>query len=249
MILGAFAVAYGVPISILTQLLFSRGHIFVIFLLATFWQLAGLSFTSVLWYIIPSVQETYWLTITLQICIQEIVRFFYMVAYQRTEPWFNVVSTNRVASPLIDFYSSIASGTGFGLTLTLLLYGSVLANTVTGPGTFFTPTCQSMSIYSVAAVSALFINIQQILWMIISFHAMRKVSLLTLSAVFVGNLCSGLMALIAESQACEYYVAGHALLTLVALVAVLYIILVRKNKYRSYRPGWNAEKTNTVKAD
>ena len=87
-------------------------------------------------------------------------------AHSRSERSFSVVSTNAIAFPMTDLYSSTgalclcsdfahlcvvraAAGLGFGLVHCVLMYGSILGSAL-GPGTVFSPHCSQFSTFVVS---------------------------------------------------------------------------------------------------
>lgn len=87
--------------------------------------------------------------VTFSVLAQEGARLGYFHWYSKFENSFSVVSTNAVAFPLIDFYSALSAGMGFGVMSTTLLYGTVLSHS-SGPGTVFAETCTHFSMYIIA---------------------------------------------------------------------------------------------------
>jgi hypothetical protein len=95
--------------------------------------------------LIPS--AGFWLLV-LAAC-QECARYAFFRAYARAENNFSMAATNGVLYPLSDFTSSLAGGLAFGVTQTVMLYGSTLGAAL-GPGTVFPSTCPQLSTFSLA---------------------------------------------------------------------------------------------------
>lgn len=90
----------------------------------------------------------------------------------RSERSFSVVSINAIVFPLIDLYSSIAAGVGFGAMHSFMYYAVIIAHSL-GPGALFNAHCPQFSTFFSAAWTALFFNILHICWMILAFDAYR----------------------------------------------------------------------------
>jgi hypothetical protein len=102
----------------------------------------------------------------------------------RCERSFSVVSINAIVFPLVDLWSSIAAGVGFGASQSFMFYAPVVARAL-GPGALFSPHCSAFSTTILAAWNALLFNAMHVLLMIIAFDAYRSMSPPRISAVVV----------------------------------------------------------------
>lgn len=83
-----------------------------------------------------------------------------------------MVSINAIVFPLIDIYSAIAAGVGFGAAQSFMYYAVVVSRAL-GPGALFNPHCTHFSSFFTSAWMAFFFNVMHICWMIMSFDAFR----------------------------------------------------------------------------
>jgi hypothetical protein len=99
--------------------------------------------------------------------------FYLSSVCSRAERSFAVVSINAIVFPLIDVYSAIAAGLGFGAMQSFFYYAVILAHTL-GPGALYSGKCTAFSSAFAAAWNALLFNSLHILLMIIAFDAYRQ---------------------------------------------------------------------------
>ena len=102
----------------------------------------------------------------------------------RSERSFSVVSINAIVFPLIDLYSAIAAGVGFGAIHTFMYYATIIAHSV-GDGTLYSAHCPQISTFFSAAWMALFFNIMHIGWMVIAFDAYRRLNFFKVGLIFL----------------------------------------------------------------
>ena len=74
---------------------------------SSFFWLLSLLVSSLLWFIVGNFQQSYWILVPLGVFVVEMARFGFIHLYAKAERSFSVVSTNSIAFPLTDFYSSI----------------------------------------------------------------------------------------------------------------------------------------------
>ena len=112
------------------------------------------------------------------------------LSVSRCERSFSVVSINAIVFPLIDLYSSIAAGLGFGAMYAFMYYAIIISHAV-GDGALFNPHCNQFSAFFSAAWMALFFCICHICWMVIAFDAYRVVSLPKIATVIALHAAAG----------------------------------------------------------
>jgi hypothetical protein len=151
--------------------------------------------TSIIWTAIPPLQTTPWGGALLSVIMQEYCRFIFFIIYEKVERSFSVVSTNAIAFPLVDFWSALAAGTGWGFVQTLVMLGPLLTESM-GYGSLFTDKCPSLSVLVISSWTSLFYNMNHIAWMLLALQAYRSKSmtgLLAVSVLHVVASSSGLM--------------------------------------------------------
>jgi len=142
------------------------------------------------------------------------------------------VGTNAVAYPMVDFYSSLAAGLGFGATYTIMLYGTILSYS-SGPGALWSDTC-SRSTFVVSAWTALVFCALHVVLMIIAYDAYRRSSVPRVLLVAGIHLIASLLTLLNERQdGCQWALPLDCVILFLSVCILLFII--RKPDYRSKR--------------
>lgn len=174
-----------------------RAQLVIVTLTAGFFWLISMLFASVIWYILPikDSQSMYALTTTISVLCQEFCRLVFFRSYSRAERSFSVVSTNAIAFPLRDFYSGVAGGVGFGLTSTILFYGSIISSS-SGVGTLFSDSCSIMSTFVLCAVSALLMGILHICLMVLAFDGFRRQHPLKIAIPIFLHIIAALLSMV-----------------------------------------------------
>ena len=88
---------------------------------------------------------------------------------------------------MIDLTSSFSSGFGWGIISVLLLYGSVIGDSI-GPGTLYSEQCPTMSVFVLSALYSMLFIFQHCSWMIIAFDGYRRNCKYRISFVFITHL-------------------------------------------------------------
>jgi len=234
MFIGASLVGFSFPIALFVILVSKNAQLVVVTLCAAFFWLLALLSASLLWYIIPLLQESYWGIIILTVIFQEIFRYVFFHFYSKAERSFSVVSTNAIQFPLTDFYSATAAGLGFGGMYTVLMYGTIVSNSL-GPGTVFADTCPHFSTFVSASGSALLFSILHLFLMIIAFEGYRLKQMLQIAAVVLLHLACALSITINQVPWYGCIIYFPVLTTLVLISAAIAGAIVSRPGYRSKR--------------
>lgn len=127
----------------------------------------------------------------------------------RCERSFSVVSINAIVFPLVDLWSSIAAGVGFGASQSFMFYAPVVARAL-GPGALFSPHCSAFSTTILAAWNALLFNAMHVLLMIIAFDAYRTMSPPRISALIVLHAAAASFVSDMTCPPCTHSASGQA---------------------------------------
>lgn len=212
-----------------------RSHLSIIAVIAAFfWMLSGV-LSAILWVAIPGLKTEWFWVVPSGVVIQEIVRWMFFVGYRRAE---NAISRaldktgdedtieGRKNTPMNDLSSSISAGVGYGLMQGIILFGSVLENGF-GNGTYFTPSCSSMSIFTLMAFTVCFVSIMQVCWMVLAFDGYRRSSAARVIPLFLFHLGSSLITVLNSQKGfCEIALGLQGVLMVVSIYAAR---LSRKN--------------------
>lgn len=229
---GCLFVAFGIPTLLFFMLVARKAVLLIVSISSAFFWLCSLLFSSLLWLLLrPLGGEV--AMVPIAVLIQEALRYMFFKFYARAERSFAVVSTNAIAFPMTDLYSSIAAGVGFALVQCVLVYGSILGSAL-GPGALFSDYCPQMSTFVLSAWMSFCFGIMHIFWMILAFDAYRESSRAKLIVVIGSHLAAALMTMVnGISDGCVI-----VLPTLFALTVVLGIwtgYVIHQPTYRSKR--------------
>ncbi|KAF0682848.1 Aste57867_25071 [Aphanomyces stellatus] len=169
-----------------------RAQLVILTITAAFFYLVSLLVAATLWQVIPPLHDSIHATIPVSILIQEVFRYAFFQVYVRCEQAVKRVTTKQNQLPLNDLTSSFASGVGFALMRSLMMYGTVLAASMTGEGAAFTSTCPQMPLVFASALSTLALTLMDVALMVLAFEGFRKRSLAHIMAVVLLHLGSGL---------------------------------------------------------
>ncbi|KAG9400580.1 anterior pharynx defective 1 [Aphanomyces cochlioides] len=199
-----------------------RAQLVILTITAAFFYLLGLLVSATLWTIIPPLHDSIQATIPISIIIQEVFRYAFFQVYIRSEQAVKRVTTKQNQLPLNDLTSSFASGVGFALMRSLMLYGSVLAASMTGEGAAFTSTCPQLPLVYASALSTLALSLMDVALMVLAFEGYRKRSPGHIAAVVLIHLGSGLSNLVNLNEVgCQASIPLTYVAALLAVVAAI----------------------------
>lgn len=136
----------------------------------------------------------------------------FFLSPSRAERSFSVVSINAIVFPLIDLYSGIAAGVGFGAMQTFVYYATLFGQSL-GPGTLYSPHCPHMSAFVSAAWTALMFNLMHVCWMVVAIDAYRRANPLMIGGVALLNGAAAGMVRQQAQRTCQPEASAmHALL-------------------------------------
>lgn len=172
--LGCALVAFGPGGSLFALFVFPRPTLIIITLCSAFTWLLSVFASSLLWTVIPPLQEVHIVNAVLGALIQEAVRAAFVKGYAKIEARVAALSPGG-ATGLNDVSSAVSSGLGFGLMQAVILYGSLLGSSLQ-EATLYAQGCSEMSLYVLSSFSALFFSALQVLLMVLAFDAHRRSS-------------------------------------------------------------------------
>jgi len=232
---GCAMVAFGAPAVLFFMIVCRWAHLFIISIVGAFFWFSSYSLAAIIWYMIEAMQSITVLVVLLEVLIQEAGRYLFFRLYAKTEKSFSVVSTNAVAFPMIDFYSALASGVGYGVTYSVMIYGSVISHSW-GSGTLFSEACPQISAFVVAAVNASIFGLLHIVVMIAAFDAYRRESRNRILFVLLTFILASLIPMLTPQAGCS---VSLPLLGTVLLIASIYTThVVCDPGYRSKKKLW-----------
>jgi len=233
MLVGLIMLGYSLPMALFFLVFLRKSQLIIVMLAASFFWLMAMTLTSLIWSAIPQLHQSGagGGIVPVGVVFVELARMLFVRLYYRCERSFSVVSINAIVFPLVDFWSALAAGVGFGATHTLIYYAPMIGFSMEA-GTLFTSQCSVMSSFTAAAANACLFNALHLPLMILAFDAYRRVNLLHISAVWLLHAAAaGLTLLNQLHDGCRLAVP---LVGAVVLIAYAWCaVITHKDDYRS----------------
>lgn len=233
---GCMFIAFGPAIAIFYFNISKNPQLIILTIGSSFFWLISILLASVWWYIIPPLQDFLFWTILWSVFFQETGRLLFFKVYSLAQKGVissNVQQTSHLMSHPDSFATSIAFGIGTGVTYCCVMYLSVLWE-ATGPGTYFSPSCPSISIFILSAVLSFCFILFHVFWSIFSFDGFRQKSYWKLLAVFLCHLsASSLTMLNIQGGSCVASLILIFLLLIVSAIATWFVMINRNFLGRS----------------
>mmetsp|Transcript_17026 Transcript_17026/g.32312 ORF Transcript_17026/g.32312 Transcript_17026/m.32312 type:complete len:300 (-) Transcript_17026:18-917(-) len=227
---GHLIVAFG-PASAYLLLLSHQPHVIILALSSAFFFLMGQVCASIVWISVVPLRSDTPFHLVVRVLVLELTRYIYYRLYEAAERNFTVLTPSVHIYPLQDLSSSIVSGLGFGLMHTVTLYGILLGHSI-GDATLFSPRCQQMSAFTVAAWLSVAFNALHVLLMILAFDGYRRGSRLRIGVAGLLHLTAELLTLLNMAHdGCVVMIPVE--FALVGLAGLLARIVTRESSYRS----------------
>ena len=203
---------------------------------AFFWLLS-LMLSSLVWAAIPPLHASArgWAIVPVGVIVQELARALFLRLYFRAERSFSVVSINAIVFPLVDLWSGVAAGAGYGAVQTFVYYAPILAHAL-GPGVLYSGHCSALSAFASGAWTAFLFNVLHILLMILAFDAYRqpRARPLRVAAVVLLHFAAASFTILNNID--EGCVMALPLIAGVVVVAAVWTVLV------THRPDYRSSK-------
>jgi len=150
---GCLFIAFGPAFATFVLVLIKNPQLVIISIGSSFFWLCSLLIASIWWYIIPPLRYSFFWVIPWTIFFQEALRIVFYKLYSKGEIGLvNSTKTSHLTSHPDHLKTALAFGVGSGVTDSLITYISILWES-TGPGTYMSPSCPSISLQS-SALSA-----------------------------------------------------------------------------------------------
>ena len=89
----------------------------------------------------------------------------------------------------------LAIGVGISAAHEFIMYGSILWES-RGPGSYYTSSCLNLPLFLSSGITAMFISLMDICWLIIAFEGYRSRSFVKIGFVFFAHLASSSIVII-----------------------------------------------------
>jgi len=162
----------------------------------SFFWLLSILLSSIWWYIIPPFQSLFYWIIPWSVFFQELFRFIFFKLYARAEKGFvRAQQTAHLTTHPDDLKASLALGLGSGITQSSVTFLSVLWD-ATGPGSYFSPSCPTISLFLVNAIMSFCFILLHCLWSVVALDGFRERNYKKMGAVVLSHLIASLLTLI-----------------------------------------------------
>eukprot|EP00455_Lapot_gusevi_P056681 TRINITY_DN9482_c0_g1_i2.p1 TRINITY_DN9482_c0_g1~~TRINITY_DN9482_c0_g1_i2.p1 ORF type:complete len:239 (-),score=50.84 TRINITY_DN9482_c0_g1_i2:21-737(-) len=232
---GCLFIAYGPAAALFFMIVAKKAQLVIVSVSSAFCWLVSIMFAATIWFIIPPLRDSYGFFLPIGVLFQEVGRYVFFRLYHKAESSFSVVATNGVLFPMTDLSSALAAGLGFGLTHSVLMYGSVLA-AASGPGTLYSSNCPQMSTFTLSALNSLWYTLSHVCWMIVAFDGFRRQSLLGIFYVVFAHLLASLLTLL--------NLTSNGCVVSLPLEFVLLLINFGVTVYCTHRPDYRSKLRN-----
>jgi anterior pharynx defective protein 1 len=193
---GCLFIAFGPAFATFVLVLIKNPQLVIISIGSSFFWLCSLLIASIWWYIIPPLRYSFFWVIPWTIFFQEALRIVFYKLYSKGEIGLvNSTKTSHLTSHPDHLKTALAFGVGSGVTDSLITYISILWES-TGPGTYMSPSCPSISLFLLSSIYSLFFVLFHIFWAILSFDSWRKRDWKKLGAVAGTHLVASLLTLL-----------------------------------------------------
>eukprot|EP01138_Halocafeteria_seosinensis_P010744 gb/GECG01010972.1/.p1 GENE.gb/GECG01010972.1/~~gb/GECG01010972.1/.p1 ORF type:complete len:259 (+),score=17.56 gb/GECG01010972.1/:1-777(+) len=228
-LLGNLLIAYGPSAVVLLQFVAPRSILFIITITSGFFWLLAALLAAIIWVAIPPLKEVHEFHIVAAILCQALFRYMFVKAYMKVELRLPALLPKGSVAQLSDASSAIASGLGFGLTHSLVMYGAIISQGG-GVESVRVSSCDDLSVFNISAGNALLVNVLHMGMMIWAFDAYRKVgwkSYLRWGLVVVSHLAFSFLSLGYGTNSCALMMILQSVLSFVMLVLSWKLVVAR----------------------
>jgi len=225
---GSFFIAFGPAAAIFALVIAKSPRLIILTIGGSFFWLLSILLSSIWWYIITPLRNVYIWTIIWSVIFQEGIRFAFLKLYTKAEKGFiRQQQTVQLTTHPDQLKASLALGLGTGMTHAFITYVSVLWESM-GPGSYFSPSCPSVSIFPLSAVYAFCFILLHTFWYIIAFFAFKEKSYWKIGAVVGTHFMASLFTMLNLAGA-SCVAAVFLLFSTTIGVGVLTWIIVLRN--------------------
>mmetsp|Transcript_64386 Transcript_64386/g.134359 ORF Transcript_64386/g.134359 Transcript_64386/m.134359 type:complete len:245 (+) Transcript_64386:173-907(+) len=195
---GCFLITLGPPISIFLLAVAPNANLVVLMILSGFIWVLSIGSASLVWNILPPLQDSPGSSLVVAVFLQEVFRYGYYAICSAAERRVSALTSQKLFCPN-SFDAVLASGLGFGTATVLVMFGRGLEETVS-PGTVYTDMCRGMSYYLSSSLLYLFIFFLNIFLMVIATEGYKRKSWGGIGGAFALHLAGALATLFGQQD-------------------------------------------------
>jgi len=233
MFFGCLFVAFSPAFAIFVWAIAPNARLVIVAIGSSFFWLLSILLASIWWYIIPPLKSVMYWTIPWSVFFQELFRFLFLKLYTKAERGFiRRTQTAKLTTHPDDLLASLAFGLGSGVTHSLVTYLTLLWE-ATGPASYFSPSCPSVSIFILSALQSFCFILFHCMWSVVAFNGFRERNFWKMGGVVLCHLLASMLTLLnITGGSC---VAALVLLfaLLIGFAIVTWVILIRSTSARS----------------
>jgi len=193
---GCFLLAFSPAIALYIQVISTNARLIILTIGSAFFWLVAMLLASIWWIIIPSLRHVWFWTILWTILFQELLRFLFFMLYSKSEKGFiRKNQTTKLTTHPDNFKAALAFGMGSGITHSLVTYITILWEAL-GPGTYFSPSCPSVSLFLISAILSCIFILFHILWSIVAFDGFKQRDYLKIASVPICHIIASYLTLL-----------------------------------------------------
>ena len=171
---GVISAAFGPSLVLVWTIVGQQPELVILMVGAAFIWLTTISVIAVVWWALVPARSMLWLLVLYGGVLQEVGRWANYALYMRLQRGLRAIGllptpTPRVAEALL-VPAAVASGLGAGVMQALVMYGGVLGGALL-PGSLYSPSCTSLSVFAVDALQCLGFQLLHVLLCLVGWTA------------------------------------------------------------------------------
>jgi len=224
---GCLLIAYGPPLAVFFIHVAPVPHLVILTISSMFFWLLSILTTAIWWIIIPPMQNIPAFIMPFSVVFQEAFRLLYYYMLKKSGNGLNIVAKNP-NSPYNRVSYSFVSGLGFGIVSSLIMYIRVLTESI-GPGYLQCPSCPSVSLFFISALTTLLFTFLHVVWMMLAFEGFHRKSYIRPLWVLVTHIGCSYITMF-NSSSVPYGCAANLLLNFgILLISAIWVLVDLKN--------------------
>ncbi|GJJ71145.1 gamma-secretase subunit APH-1 [Entomortierella parvispora] len=220
---GCALTAYGPSLAIFFGYIAPNAQLVILMVSSAFFWLISLLLASAIWFLATNSRNTFTSTIIYTVLLQELFRWCLYLLINRAESGLNMVAKHPKSKFNRSGYA-FSAGMGFGLMFGIISYITQLVESL-GPGVLMCPSCPSISLYFISAITVCIFTFHHCVWMMISFTGFSNRSYLRILWVIITHYGASYLTILNSSRTvnlgCAYSILGNVVLLIASTIIVV----------------------------